>query len=68
MWDPCCTLAPHVADCMYVVFICGTFVVLVSCIVPLFLHCGATVARCSCVAPPPYDCTCNEVFMITDVG
>jgi hypothetical protein len=28
MWDPCCSLAPDVADCMYVyslpVFICGT--------------------------------------------
>jgi hypothetical protein len=28
MWDPCCTPAPHMADCMYVysvpVFICGT--------------------------------------------
>jgi hypothetical protein len=48
--------------------IMGLFVALVSCVVPLFLHCGVTVARYSCVAPPPYDCTCNEVFMITDGG
>jgi hypothetical protein len=46
----------------------GPFLALVSCVFPLFLHCGATVAWYSCVAPPPYDCTCNEVFMITDVG
>jgi hypothetical protein len=48
--------------------ITGLFVALVSCVIPLFLHCGATVARYSCVAPPLYDCTCNEVFMIMDVG